>query len=78
MYRILNKIFGWDYIYVPHDEFPSVFRIKRNPDGIIYYERVTGEIFIIECFDEFLYLTCRKDKYFSLNEQLSYGIKLKD
>lgn len=66
MYKLLNIIFGWDYIYWKNSADQGVARVYKNKDGIIYYcrYRITSLIDVIKDPDQVIWLTCSKKKYF--------------
>ncbi len=66
MYKLLNMIFGWDYIYWKNSADQGVARVYKNKDGIIYYYRyrIASLIDVIKDPDQVIWLTCSKKKYF--------------
>lgn len=67
MYKFLNKVFGWDYIYWENSAAQGIARVLKSPNGDIYYYRykITNLIDIIRNPEQVLWLTCKPDKYFS-------------
>ena len=63
MYKILNKLFGWDYIYWADTCASGISKVIVLPDKSVhfkYYERivsVTDPGLIVK------WLTCKPDKY---------------
>lgn len=65
IYKILNKLFGWDYIYWENCADQGTARVYKSPDGIIYYYRYksTGLIDKITSQKDVIWLTCKAEKY---------------
>lgn len=78
MYKILNWLFGWDYILWSNswaclDELAGgVSRLHRDIEGNLWYH-VKGEgwsgIRVVEKPSHVLWLTCSPSKYFELENQ---------
>lgn len=69
MYKLLNKLFGWDYVSWKNSADNGIARVYKSPDGVVYYWRykVTSVADIITRKDQVIFLTCSADKY--LGEQ---------
>lgn len=67
MYKILNYLFGWDYIFWRNSCDQGVARVRKAPDDKVYYYRyrITSLIDVIERSSEVIWLTCKSDKYFN-------------
>jgi hypothetical protein len=68
MYKILNWLFGWDYIYWQNSCDQGITRVMKMPDGTVWFYRykTTNCIDIINYPDDVLWLTCLPEKYFKL------------
>ncbi len=72
IYKLLNKLFGWDYIAWHNSADDGVARVYKDYAGNAYYWRykntkVTDTIIVPE---QVLWLTCNPDKYLnSLNKK---------
>lgn len=69
MYKIFNKLFGWDYVFWRVGQVGSygISRIKTFPDGTHYITRYYGAGFVdlnvVEPCIKLTYLTCDASKY---------------
>lgn len=65
IYKILNKLFGWDYIYWQNTCAQGIARVYKSPDGIVYYYRykTTKLIDKITNQKQVIWLTCKPEKY---------------
>ncbi len=70
MYRILNFLFGWDYIYWTNSADQGISKVFKAKDNkICYYRyRITGLIDQIFEPKQVIWLTCNSDKYFNPNK----------
>lgn len=67
-YKLLNKLFGWDYIHWENCVSSGIARIHIDAEGRPYYWRYK----IAKCLDhldrvpsnEITWLTCKREKYF--------------
>ena len=66
MYKILNKIFGWDYIYWENTADRGIARVYVDAKGNAYYFRYKIIKFIdhIRKPTDVIWLTCLPIKYF--------------
>jgi len=66
MYKLLHWIFGWDYIYWKNSASQGIARLKVLPDKTLcfYQYRLTNLIKPIKNPDDYLWLTCKPEKYF--------------
>lgn len=67
MYKLLHKLFGWDYIAWNNSADHGIAKVIVLPDGKICYYRYksTKLIDIIHEPKQVLWLTCKPEKYFS-------------
>jgi hypothetical protein len=71
MYRLLNKIFGWDYIYWQNSADSGVDRIHKTKDGTVFFWRYGKYLSKLDdksllndkSFSKIVWLTCSKEKY---------------
>ena len=70
MYKIWNYLFGWDYILWKNCLYTGVSRLKRLPNGDIYFltygdNRYLNNISTGKGNGEYVteWLTCLEDKY---------------
>jgi hypothetical protein len=65
MYKILNELFGWDYIHWHNTASQGISRVRVAADGTIYYWRYKS----IKVLDKIcaanavVWLTCKPEKY---------------
>lgn len=66
-YKILNKLFGWDYIQWRNSADCGIARVLVDGDGCVYYWRYKSSKLadIIPNKSAVLWLTCSPSKYFS-------------
>jgi hypothetical protein len=48
MWRLLNKLFGWEYVYADNSITSMVTRVKIAPNGEKYFQPYPFQIHIIE------------------------------
>ena len=65
-YKLLNKLFGWDYIYWRGTFTFGISRVRIDPNGDLWFWK---DIIIcnrdeISKPDDVKWLTCKPDKYF--------------
>lgn len=67
MYKLFNKLFGWDYIYWKNSADQGIRRVRKACSGEVYYVRysVLNYIDVIKTPDQVIWLTCKPLKYFS-------------
>lgn len=65
MYKLLNKLFGWDYIYWSNWADQGIARVYKAPDGGAYYFRYRSikVIDVIRKEEQVIWLTCHPSKY---------------
>lgn len=65
MYKIFNWLFGWDYIYWKNSCDQGITRVRKMPDGTVWFYRYRNinYIDVINDPDEVLWLTCLPGKY---------------
>ena len=61
IYKILHYLFGWDYVYWKYS-YNGISRIHFDAEGKIYIWKY-GEIAHIENKKDFVWLTCKPEKY---------------
>ena len=66
MYKILNRVFGWDYIYWKNNTDRGIARVHVDAEGNVYYFRYESLNLIdrITNPSEVMWLTCLPSKYF--------------
>lgn len=67
MYKLLHKLFGWDYIAWQNSADNGIARVRTGGDGTSYYFRykVTQLIDLIKTPESVkVWLTCPSSKYF--------------
>lgn len=66
MWRILNKLFGYDYIVWNNGFKSGIARVHVNDDGVVYCysNRMRSMIEKINSPDQVFWLTCKSNKYF--------------
>lgn len=67
MYKLINKLFGYDYIAWDNGVDSGIARIMKGYDGVVWYWRYKSiKVFDVVRFKEqVLWLTCPPDKYFT-------------
>lgn len=73
MWRLWNKLFGWDYIYWESStiEHCITSRIRVTGDGIPYFTsfKYAGYLYKVkDHLHEILWLTCKPEKYLGNHE----------
>ena len=65
MWKLLNKLFGWDYIQWRNTADSGVARVYKSPSGQAYYWRykTTKVIDRINDPKQVVWLTCPSSKY---------------
>lgn len=65
IYKLLHKLFGWDYIAWVNTADNGIARVFNTPDGCTVYfrYRVTKVIDVIHRADQVIWLTCEPSKY---------------
>jgi hypothetical protein len=66
LFKILHKLFGWDYIFWENTADTGIARIHQDCDGTIWYWRYKNIKIIdkIKSPKQVLWLTCPSTKYF--------------
>jgi len=67
IYRILHRLFGWDYIQWTNTADSGIARVRVDGMGRVWYwrYRVTHVADFITQPELVLWLTCKPSKYFS-------------
>jgi len=70
MYKLLHKLFGWDYIHWQNTADEGVARVRKLPDGrVVYWRyRFVSVMDDIKEAKQVRWLTCKPSKY--LNEPI--------
>ena len=65
MYKILNKLFGYDYIQWRNSADSGIARVHKDSRGVVFYWRYKSTKLADTIEDEakYLWLTCDPDKY---------------
>lgn len=65
LYKLLNRLFGWDYIQWANTCAGGVARVHHAGGGKVFYWRYksTGSADIIRKADQVIWLTCEPSKY---------------
>lgn len=63
IYRLLNKLFGWDYIYWSNSCDSGTARVFKSPEGSAYYWRYRFAAHKILSRDSVIWLTCHPAEY---------------
>jgi hypothetical protein len=70
MYKILHRLFGFDYIQYSFYYYKTVkARIAILPDGTIGFW-IAGTFFKLYSPDHIIWLTCKPEKYFKPNKEI--------
>jgi hypothetical protein len=67
MWKIWNKLFGWDYISWKNSAAQGIARVNKGHNGECWYFRykTTRRIDKVESADQVVWLTCKPEKYLS-------------
>jgi hypothetical protein len=65
MYKLLNTLFGWDYIAWRNSAAQGIARVYKLPDGTTFYWRYkcTKVLDVILTPGQVIWLTCDSTKY---------------
>ena len=69
MYKLLNNLFGWDYLYWENSCSSGIARIHVTPDGNTWYYRYKITKLVDQLTQQhinsynIMFLTCHKIKY---------------
>lgn len=63
MYKIFNKLFGWDYVYFQNFATQGVKKVKTDFYGHPYYIWAVNSRVKITSKKQVMWLTCSADKY---------------
>lgn len=68
MYKLLNKLFGWDYIYWSNCADRGVARVRKDGLDNPYYVRYYGITLYdkITSANQVMWLTCLPEKYLKI------------
>lgn len=78
LYKLKNRLFGWDYIAWRNFAADGVARVHVSDDGVVWYWRYknTHVIDRIVRAEQVIWLTCHPEKYLPTDE-LSHGTERK-
>jgi len=67
MHKLLNYLFGWDYIYWSNTAASGIARVFVSKDNRVYYYRYKSICLIDEIreLEQVIWLTCKPEKYFN-------------
>ena len=70
IYKLLHKLFGWDYIAWRNSADSDIARVRVTPMGEVYYWRykLTKIADVITDPKKVMWLTCHSDKYFKVKK----------
>lgn len=85
-YKILNYIFGWDYVYWEEGEYRKAYgtsRIFVAKDGRrVFWQKIEKggpkKLQLIKRGQEVVWLTCPPEKYFPIKEEESNETERKE
>jgi hypothetical protein len=65
MYKLLNLLFGFDYIHWRNSADQGIARVHKSQDGVVWYWRygLTQVADIITKKEQVIWLTCKAEKY---------------
>lgn len=65
IYKLLHRLFGWDYIAWRNTADQGVARVHVSADGVVFYwqYKTTKVLARIKRTDQVLWLTCKPEKY---------------
>lgn len=65
IYKLLNILFGWDYVAWNNIAAQGVARIHVSASGVVFYWRYksTKVLDVIHRKDQVIWLTCLPEKY---------------
>lgn len=71
MYRLMNFLFGWDYIAWKNSADSGVARVFNDASGRTFYWRYrnTSVLDQIKTAEQVAWLTCSPSKYLGVHEQ---------
>jgi hypothetical protein len=71
MYKLYNKLFGWDYIQWTNTAASGVSRVFNdgNKRACYFRYKITGLVDEIKTKEQVFWLTCEPDKYMDLKEK---------
>lgn len=72
MYKIKNKLFGWDYVHWRNSADSGIARVITLKDGRVAYWRypMTKVMDEITNPKQVFWLTCEPSKYFKITEDI--------
>jgi len=65
MYKLLHKLFGWDYVYWKNSADNGIARVHKAQEGVVYYYRYKSTQLIDKVLkkEQVVWLTCPASKY---------------
>lgn len=78
IYKLLHKLFGWDYVAWQNSASQGIARVHVSADGIVWYWRYKSTQLPDQILrpQQVLWLTCHPAKYFPENSADQQGAKL--
>ena len=66
IWRLMNLLFGWDYIAWSNSADQGIARVYADHSGKVFYwrYRITGVVDVILEPNDYIWLTCLPSKYF--------------
>jgi hypothetical protein len=73
MYKVLNFLFGWDYIHWKNTCDYGIARIRKSHNEVVWYYRyrITKCVDRLENPSDVIWLTCHPSKYFKYRGYLN-------
>ena len=47
MWKLLHKLFGWDYVYVENSATGKIVRVKMAPNGLMVFQPYSFQVIVI-------------------------------
>lgn len=66
MYKILNKLFGWDYVLFKDPQWLNrncISSVSKTPNGDIVVRDSCEDITLLKRMRDVTWLTCKPEKY---------------
>lgn len=70
MWKLWNKLFGWDYIYWENFADQGVAKVRKGHNGEVWYYRywITSCVDRVRNPERVIWLTCHPSKYLGENK----------
>ncbi len=73
IYKLLNKLFGWDYVHWRNSADSGIARVRTTPGGAVYYWRYKAtrvmDVLPHPSITRITWLTCAQSKYITEDEE---------